>query len=119
MRVKCRRDGEFARRTKGQSLAVHGSHPAVLLLSSIFRYSFTNKRTTVAKEVFFMLSKREKGLRNVRVLVFSAMLAAISVVIGIFCKNFLNFGNGLFRVTFEKHFKEIPLLVALTGWSGG
>ena len=29
------------------------------------------------------------------------MLGALSVVIGIFCKNFLNFGNGLFRVTFE------------------
>ena len=48
-----------------------------------------------------MLSKKEKGLRSVRVLVFSAMLSAISVVIGIFCKNFLNFGNGLFRITFE------------------
>lgn len=29
------------------------------------------------------------------------MLGALSVVIGILCKNFLNFGNGLFRVTFE------------------
>lgn len=29
------------------------------------------------------------------------MLVAISVVIGIFCKNLLNFGNGLFRITFE------------------
>ena len=55
-----------------------------------------------------MLSKREKGLRNVRVLVFSAMLAAISVVIGIFCKNFLNFGNGLFRITFE----NFPIILA-------
>ena len=55
-----------------------------------------------------MLSKKEKGLRNVRVLVFSAMLAAISVVIGIFCKNFLNFGNGLFRITFE----NFPIILA-------
>lgn len=55
-----------------------------------------------------MLSKNEKGLRNVRVLVFSAMLAAISVVIGIFCKNFLNFGNGLFRITFE----NFPIILA-------
>ena len=55
-----------------------------------------------------MLSKKEKGLRNFRVLVFSAMLAAISVVIGIFCKNFLNFGNGLFRITFE----NFPIILA-------
>lgn len=39
----------------------------------------------------------------------AAMLAAISVVIGIFCKNFLNLGNGLFRITFE----NLPIL--LTG----
>lgn len=29
------------------------------------------------------------------------MLTALSIVIGIFCKTFLNFGFGLFRVTFE------------------
>ena len=43
----------------------------------------------------------KKGLGNVYVLVCAAMLAAISVVIGIFCKSFLNFGNGLFRITLE------------------
>ena len=48
-----------------------------------------------------MSMKKEKGLRNVKVLTTAAMLGALSVVIGIFCKNFLNFGNGLFRVTFE------------------
>ncbi len=48
-----------------------------------------------------MSTKNEKGLRNIRVLTTAAMLGALSVVIGIFCKNFLNFGNGLFRVTFE------------------
>ena len=48
------------------------------------------------------MSKQQKnGLRNVKVLTTAAMLGALSVVIGIFCKNFLNFGNGLFRVTFE------------------
>ena len=48
------------------------------------------------------MSKNQKnGLRNVKVLTTAAMLGALSVVIGIFCKNFLNFGNGLFRVTFE------------------
>lgn len=48
------------------------------------------------------MSKEQKnGLRNVKVLTTAAMLGALSVVIGIFCKNFLNFGNGLFRITFE------------------
>ncbi|MBE6698019.1 MAG: folate family ECF transporter S component [Ruminococcaceae bacterium] len=45
--------------------------------------------------------KTKKGLGNVYVLVCAAMLAAVSVVIGIFCKSFLNFGNGLFRITLE------------------
>ena len=48
-----------------------------------------------------MQKKQRNGLRNVKVLTTAAMLAALSVVIGIFCKNFLNFGNGLFRITFE------------------
>lgn len=38
----------------------------------------------------------------------AAMLTAMSVVIGIFCKNFLNFGNGLFRVTFE----NLPIIMS-------
>ena len=38
----------------------------------------------------------------------AAMLTAISIVIGIFCKNFLNFGGGLFRVTFE----NMPIILA-------
>ena len=55
-----------------------------------------------------MRSNKKDGLRNVRVLVSSSMLAAISVVIGIFCKNFLNFGEGLFRITFE----NFPIILA-------
>ncbi len=50
---------------------------------------------------------KEKGLRNVRVLTLCAMLTAMSVVIGIFCKSFLNFGGGLFRITFE----NLPILM--------
>ena len=38
----------------------------------------------------------------------AAMLTAMSGVIGIFCKSFLNFGVGLFRVTFE----NLPILLA-------
>ena len=49
-----------------------------------------------------------KPFGNIRSLTLSAMLTAISVVIGIFCKNFLNFGGGLFRVTFE----NLPILLS-------
>ena len=52
---------------------------------------------------------RKKSLfQNLRCLTTAAMLTAISVVIGIFCKNFLNFGNGLFRVTFE----NLPIILS-------
>ena len=36
------------------------------------------------------------------------MLTALSVVIGIFCKTFFNFGNGLFRITFE----NLPIILS-------
>ncbi len=45
---------------------------------------------------------------SVRALTLAAMLTAMSVVIGIFCKNFLNFGAGLFRITFE----NLPIIVS-------
>ena len=35
------------------------------------------------------------------------MLTALSVVIGIFCKTYLNFGAGLFRITFE----NLPIIL--------
>ena len=67
------------------------------------------------------MKKRKKGIGTVRTLTNSAMLTALSIVIGIFCKNFLNFGNGLFRITFE-NFPIIlsgiifgPLVGALVG----
>ena len=37
----------------------------------------------------------------------AAMMTALSVVIGIFCKNYLNFGMGLFRITFE----NLPIIL--------
>ena len=45
---------------------------------------------------------------NVKALTTAAMLTAMSVIIGIICKNFLNFGGGLFRVTFE----NLPIILA-------
>ena len=47
------------------------------------------------------MSKRRPVFQSVRSLTVAAMLTALSVVIGIFCKNFLNFGAGLFRISFE------------------
>lgn len=41
-------------------------------------------------------------------LTIAAMLTAMSVVIGIVCKTFLNFGNGLFRITFE----NMPIILS-------
>lgn len=55
--------------------------------------------------------QRRKNLalfRSLRAMTMSAMLTAASVVIGIFCKNFLNFGGGLFRITFE----NLPILMS-------
>lgn len=37
-----------------------------------------------------------------------AMLIAMSVVVGIFCKSVLNFGGGLFRITFE----NLPIILS-------
>lgn len=45
---------------------------------------------------------------SVKTLTLAAMLVAMSVIIGIFCKNFLNFGGGLFRITFE----NLPVIMA-------
>jgi len=51
----------------------------------------------------------QKNIRGIRLLTITAMMTALSIVIGIFCKSFLNFGGGLFRITFE----NIPII--LTG----
>ena len=53
-------------------------------------------------------SRRAKSKAALKRLVLGAMLAAMSVVIGMFCKSFLNFGGGLWRVTFE----NLPIILA-------
>ncbi len=50
----------------------------------------------------------KKGHQSVRIMTVAAMLVAMSVVIGIFCKTFLNFGFGLFRITFE----NLPIIMS-------
>ena len=50
------------------------------------------------------MRKNEK----IRKLTTTAMLIALSVIIGFFCKTFLNFGAGLFRITFE----NLPIIMS-------
>ena len=45
---------------------------------------------------------------SLKVMTMAAMLTAMSVVVGIFCKSFLNFGEGLYRITFE----NLPILLS-------
>ena len=46
--------------------------------------------------------------QSIKALTLAAMLTAMSVAIGIFCKNFMDFGGGLFRITFE----NLPILLS-------
>ena len=52
--------------------------------------------------------KKSTVSENIKKLAFAAMLTAMSVVIGIFCKTALNFADGLFRITFE----NMPIILA-------
>ena len=64
----------------------------------------------VIKEVFIIMSengKADSSLRHIRTLTSVALLTALSVVIGILCKNFFTF-NVYYRVTFE----NMPILLA-------
>ena len=54
------------------------------------------------------MKKKAPVFPSIRALTVAAMLTAISVIIGIFCKSFLNFGNGLFRITFE----NLPVILS-------
>ena len=53
-------------------------------------------------------NRRAAAKSALKRLVLGAMLAAMSVVIGMFCKSFLNFGGGLWRITFE----NLPIILA-------
>ena len=54
------------------------------------------------------MKQKKKLFPSVKGMTVAAMLIAMSVIIGIFCKNYLNFGAGLYRVTFE----NLPILMA-------
>ena len=55
----------------------------------------------LGKEVFFLKNQ-------IRTLALAAMFTAMSVIVGVFCKNFMNFGGGLFRITFE----NLPIIMS-------
>ncbi len=55
-----------------------------------------------------MKAKKHSIFRTVRALTVAAMLTAMSVVLGIFCKTFMNFAGGLARVTFE----NLPIILS-------
>ena len=52
--------------------------------------------------------KKKGRLNSIQKLTLAAMMTAMSVVIGIVCKNFLNFVDGLFRITFE----NLPIILS-------
>lgn len=68
-----------------------------------------DRGSSVFREVYFFMRQKQRIslFGSIRVLTMTAMLIATSVVIGIFCKTFLNFGLGLFRITFE----NLPILM--------
>ena len=55
-----------------------------------------------------MKIKKQGVFRTVKALTLAAMLVAMSVVIGIFCKTFMNFAGGLVRITFE----NLPIILS-------
>ncbi|MBO5312908.1 MAG: folate family ECF transporter S component [Clostridia bacterium] len=54
------------------------------------------------------MQKKEKIRRKIELITRLSMMVALSVIIGMFCKSFLNFGQGLFRITFE----NIPIIMS-------
>lgn len=64
------------------------------------------------------MQKNNRSLSAIILLTRSAMMIALSVIIGMFCKSFLNFGEGLFRISFE----NIPIIMSgiiFGPWVGG
>lgn len=71
----------------------------------------------MAKSKTRSASSRKGGSTDTLRLVTAAMLTAMSVVIGMICKNFLDFGGGI-RITFE----NLPIILAgifFGPWVGG
>ncbi len=50
----------------------------------------------------------QKNRKLIKSITTTSMIIAIGIVIGIFCKNYLNLGNGAFRITFD----NLPTILA-------
>lgn len=48
------------------------------------------------------------SIKNTKILVMSALMVAMSIVIGMVCKTYLTFGDGSIRVTFE----NLPIILS-------
>lgn len=51
---------------------------------------------------------RSDSIRNTKVLVFGALMASMSIIIGLICKNYLTFSDGSVRITFE----NLPIIIS-------
>ncbi|MBQ9112347.1 MAG: folate family ECF transporter S component [Clostridia bacterium] len=54
------------------------------------------------------MKQKTTVFKSVRAMTVAAMLVTMSVVIGFFCKTYLNYVNGLFRITFE----NLPIIMS-------
>lgn len=52
--------------------------------------------------------RKNTAFKSVKALALASMLTAMSVVIGMFCKNFMSFSGGLVRITFE----NLPIIIS-------
>ena len=57
---------------------------------------------------FIFMEYKNKKRINTRVLVFAALMASMSIVIGLVCKNYLTFSDGSVRITFE----NLPIILS-------
>ena len=110
-----------AAETKSLSLAVCILHPASYGIRSdhsFFSLSLCSKEkggiflseNYGSKNKGSKNNRREGHIKKTKMMTAAAMMTAISVVIGIFCKNYMNYGfpPGLFRVTFE----NLPIIMS-------
>ncbi len=83
---------------ESQKAAVRMLHPAGLISKMVAKSVFHFRRC------FFI----QKSKKTIKLLTNMAMMTSLSIVIGMFCKSVLNFGGGLFRITFE----NIPIILS-------
>lgn len=99
--MKCLRDGELPAGRKAEACGPYLASRFIRQKATELLYLLTLAICELGKGGFFMK-------KSIQVLTLTAMLTAMSVIIGMFCKNYMNFANGLFRVTFE----NLPIILS-------